>query len=329
LSRLESALRTTLLDDPASIETLPPSIALRLDRLFEGNRLEPLLFRRAKDLKTLDALSIERLTAWKTAGVLSVGRSLAFAESLREIMTTAAEHKVPVKLLKGTQVAFFVYPEPSLRPLVDREIQTPPEMAPRLQFALKTRRFLEVESPWSPTGQDGIHLPTLAREGVTVKIHRRSAQRIPAAPWDTFTDSARHLLRPRLLSSEPLLLLLGHDLALRNFCHSLLELHDIHLLLGRGRLDWNRFLGLARETNLVLETWLSLSLAQAVLGSPVDAAALQELGELAAVSPARKESLLALARASVLQYPASWKLSVYLGKVLEACRVSSGVTLGV
>jgi hypothetical protein len=217
-------------------------------------------------------------------------------------------------------MAFFVYSSPELRPLGDLEVQAPPESATDLQVALRSRRFMEIEDPWGRDCPERHHLPTLAREGVTIKIHKTSTPRLQPAPWDDFSESARNLSRPRLLRPEPLLALLSCDMAERSFCHSLITLHDMHMVIEKYHPDWERIASLARETQLFVEMYLSFKLLEEILNSPVDSEFLREMAERSGAQEAPMDLLRKLARTAILQYPASWRLARFTRKLLAEVR---------
>jgi hypothetical protein len=320
LSSLHSALRTILLEDPAKIEAIPHACASRLGALLEANRLEPLVYKRLKDAGTEESVSPERLASWKMAYVLSVGRALAYADALKEVLAAASARRLPVRLLRGTQLAFFVYPSPELRPLVDIEVQTPPESATELHFALRMRRFLELESLRDDGAQAPHRLSLLAREGVTVAIHRRSAQGLSAAPWDPFSDSARNLSRPRILRPEPLLVLLASDLAAARYSNALQTLCDLHVVVTILRPDWSEVERIAQEARLCLETTVALRLLGGLLGTPLDESVIQDLEGRSGIRGAHRELLLKLASTAITLYPASWRLSCFVERLLAEGR---------
>ena len=320
MSRFVGVLRETLLGDPAAIESLPPRQASRLDRLLEANRLEPLVYHGLRSRGQEEKISPERLASWKMAYLLSVGRSLAFGEALREVLAVAGALRIPVRLLRGTQLGFFVYPSPELRPLLHLEVQTPPESAAELQVALRSRRFHEMEELWSDEACDKHRLPTLAREGVTVRIHKRPS--VTATPWDGFSDSARNLHQPRLLTAEPLLALLCQDAARQSFCHSLLTIHDMHVVVERLQPRWEKLGQIARESNLALEIHLALTLLGDVLGTPIDGEFLKEMEERSHHGESRHKLLRKLAMTAATQHPASFRLGGFIGRLMEEARAS-------
>jgi hypothetical protein len=147
------------------------------------------------------------------------------------------------------------------------------------------------------------------------------------APWDGFSDSARNLLRPRLLRAEPLIVLLAHDLASRCYCHSLLALHDLHQAIAILQPSWEEMLPMVQESGQTLETWLALRTLHDVFCSPVDCGLLSELEARSGCDAVRRQLLLKLTRSALLQYPASWRLWKFCSKLLEEARRGAGTVV--
>jgi hypothetical protein len=249
-----------------------------------------------------------------------VGRSLAFGETLREILSLAGQIKTPVRLLRETQAAFFVYPSPELRPLDTLDIQTPPEFAGKLHYVLKMKNFVELEGMQRHQGAESHYLPQLVKDGVPIRVCRRSARLLRPAPWDSFSESARNFSQPRILQPEPLFVLLAHDAAERRYCHSLLGLVDMHVLLEKYPPRWSEISRVAVEAGQALETYVALRLLRDILAEPVDGETLKGLEEPSACSPSRRELLVKMAGAAVSQYPAPWRLAQFIGRLLGETR---------
>ncbi len=325
MSRLLDALRTILLDDPSSIEALPPADAWRIAALLEANRLEPVVYRKAEDLGAEAKISLERMTAWRLAHVLSVGRTIAFAESLREIVAIAGSLRAPVRLLRGTQLAFFVHQSPQERPLDDLEIQTLPESALRLHLELKGRRFLELDDVGveDPVPEEGPVMPRLARDGVTVRIWRRSCRSVENAPWDPFSDPEVAPSRPRILRPEPLILLLAEDLANRQFRHALRTVFDLHIVRLRLRPSWPDLVDLAARAGLVVEAYLALEVAGTVLGRDGEDGPCPELRARCGDQRPRLDLLRKMCLNSAILHAVPWRLSRHIQELLADARTAA------
>lgn len=326
MSRTLPELRAILLEDPSAIVDLPPAERARVAALLEANRLEALAYVRLKERGSEDRVPPEILAAWKLAYALAVGRSLAYAEALREALDLAASKALPVRLLRGTQLAFFAYPRPETRPLDDLELQTPPDAAGILHRALKSLRFSEledvaVEGPPDP-GDDGRALPLLARDGVTLRVCRKSLLGRDSAPWDPFSDSARAFSRPRILKPEPLVVLLAEEAARRSFCRSLRTIVDLHVVSEVLRPSWGDVADLAAEAGLALETYLALVVLADAFGPAAEESCLEELRARSGCAPAALELLKKLARAAVALYPLPARLAEFVGRLLRTSRPS-------
>lgn len=321
LSNRAEALRTILLEDPAAIEDLPEAESTRLGRLLEANRLEPLLYDLARRTGHEGRLSPSRLSAWRMAHLCAVGRATAFREALDDILDLASARDIPVQLLPGPQLAFFVHSSPELRPLGDLEVRVPGHCARDLQAALRTRRFFETEDIVSFPHSSRFHLPPLERDGAVLRVYFElpldlGADLDPGIDLPAVLQGGRTAM-PLLLGPEALFVLVAHEMASRHFGHSLQLLHDLHVLARRdGPAAGNLFLRV-EEPNLRLEGLVCLSILETLLGTPIDPALLDGLRESAGLSDARRKLLLKLARTAVLQYPASPRV---LGTVARLTR---------
>jgi hypothetical protein len=323
LSRLHTALRQILLDDPSSIEGLPERDAAKLESLLDANHLGSFLHSLVKKQGREESLSPRRRTAWKNASLLATGRSMAFHAAFQEILSASRERQIPVRPLRETQAAFYLYPSSILRPLAHLEVQVPPSRALELRAALKSRRFFELEDLWDIGSEPQTQhcLPTLERDGVTVKISKRSIQDILEAPWDLFPPFETGPL-PFLHDAETLLLLLSHGVAARRFCHSIAQLHDLHWVIQKMSPDWRRLSQLARSAQLSVEVCLPLLVLRKVLGSPVSAEFLQEMEEGMEWSESRKKLLLKCAATAILLYPASVRIAEFLGTQISGLKTA-------
>lgn len=320
MSRIHQALRTILLEDPAEIEALRPEEKYRVASLLEANRLEPFVYYRLQEEKAESRVSEELLAVWKLAHLLAVSRTLAYAEALEEILDLAAREKIPVRLLRGTQLAFFAYPKPEARPLDDLELQAPPDSAADLHEAAKSLRFLEIEDLSLDPEEDPEALPQLAREGVTLRIFRRSLRKEASAPWDPFSNEPRAQAAPRILRPEPLVILLAEDAARRSFCHSLRTLVDLHVVAESLVPCWEQVAELAAQTDLALETYLALALVEGILGLAVDRECLHELREKSGCPEEAVRLLEKLSRLAVSLYPAPARLARFVERVMRSAR---------
>lgn len=292
--------RTVLLENPAAIEKLPAAEAAHMDRLLEGQRLEPLVFDRLvkagpKDSKT--SVSPERLTAWKTANLMAFERSKAFREVLDEVTELVGERASPAQLLPATQLAFFHYKSPELRPLVDLEIRLPGEAARELHEALKTQNFRLADDLVAADSQ----LPLLERDGVTIRVHRNTQPTLTSKNPEQEDAGTSPLLQ----SAEALVHELCREIFARRFSHSLLLLHDLDLVFTSLKPSTEAILGSLAGPTTALETFLTLGVLTKVLGTALDPELLRQLEKSMRLSASRTKTLCDLCTTAALEYPAS------------------------
>jgi hypothetical protein len=266
-----------------------------MDMLLEGQRLEALVFDRllkAGSETSEVAISPQRAAVWKTARLMAVERSAAFKAALDEVLEVASTRAIAVQLLAATQLAFFHYARPEWRPLVDLEIRVPDEpdeMPQELHQALQSHRFLQTDDFGTAGG--GQHLPLLERDGVTIRVHRGA---LPAP--GTF---------PRLLEADALVLELCHEVFTRRFSHSLLYLHDLHVVFTSLKPNWDSILASVTTAPVALETFLTLSVLEKVLETALDTERLRQLGEATQLPTPRTNLLCDLCTTAALEYPAT------------------------
>ena len=318
-------LRTILLERPAAIEDLDPSLALRLDRLLEANRLEASLWDLVRSQGDEGRISPARLTSWRTASLLASARSAAYAEALEEVEEISASRSLPVRLLPSAQVCSRVYPRPELRPLESLDVLAASGRERELHGALKQLRFFELESLLDEPQRTSRQLPALERDGVVVNVFRASMEPDRRHPWDHFA-AVEGPGRALEHGPEALLVLFSEEMARRRFAHSLRLLRDVHEVVERLAPSWPILLGQAAESGHSLEAALGLSLASRILGTPIPESILAELAERAGLAPSRSHRLLLVAGAVVLEYPAPPRHVEVLGRLLQKAALTGKTT---
>ncbi|MBI4607366.1 MAG: nucleotidyltransferase family protein [Planctomycetes bacterium] len=317
---LHHALRQVLLESPASLEALPQETACRLARVLEASSLEPMLYERLLARDGTGALSPARIVAWRTSRLLAEARATAYLEALGEAHELARGRGIPLRLLPAAQLAFHVYPAPELRPLASLEVQVPPHRAREMQGALKSRRFFEAEDLVEVDHASQPHLRPLERDGVVVKVYRRSTLQLEKAPWDEVPAAPEGSAGPLLLDPEPLVLCTACAMAARGFSHSLLLLHDLHVAAAALVPDWARVLRLAVDADVACEAFIALDLLESMLGPAVEPRVLRDLEEAAAARLRRVGLLRKLARRTLLEYPARPRHAHLAARLLEDSR---------
>jgi hypothetical protein len=106
----------------------------------------------------------------------------ARSEVLQEILALLHEYAIDTLLLKGSALAYTLYPDPALRPMRDIDLLFRPEDAQRAHDLLKVNDFNQAEAVIPP---DHFHLPPLYRQAgstsICIEIHRGLYPNCP--PW--------------------------------------------------------------------------------------------------------------------------------------------------
>jgi hypothetical protein len=301
---LESRLGVFLLKDPTVIERLPAGQGSLLDRLVEANSLEPLLHYHLEAQNAQSEVSSQRASAWKMSRLCATARAMSYRTALDEIVDLCTTSDISVRLLRGTQVAFYLCEEPELRPINHLEIQVPPHLAAETYELLKSRRFQELDDLSGLEARGEHHMPPLERDGVTVSVFRRSCAALPEYRDDPFP---MHQFppenNPEVLKGEPLLSLLILEVFEQSFCRALTNLLDIHRVVNGLKIDWDVVLEIVSRLGVERQFYCILSLVVELFNSPVDADFLARLEASERITPEFQPHAQALVRTLVLQFP--------------------------
>ncbi len=315
-------LSVILLENPAAIEHLPHADAKSLERVLEANGLEASLFELARKHGVEGLITPERLSAWRLSKLMSEARSQAFQEALKDVAKAARGLEIPLRLFRGTQMAFEVYPTPEHRPLTSLELLVGGGREAELQTALRKYRFFELDT-LTPISPEHHHLPPLERDGVLVTLFRLSSRDARPAPW----EAPPHLKISGSIpgfKSAALMVLLCDEIAERKYSHSLRLLRDLHEATRRLSPDWRQVVQLAIESERTLEVFAALSLLEELLGTPVPAEVLLELKTMVSLGKPGTKLFLKVARATSLSTPAPHRHIEILTRLLcQASRKTS------
>ena len=243
---LESRLGVFLLKDPTLIERLPEDQGRRLDNLVEANFLEPLLYYHLEAQEAHAEISTRRLSAWRMARICAAARAMSYRTALDEVVELCTKSNIAVRLLRGTQVAFYLCEEPELRPVTQLEIQVSSAQARETYELLKARRFEQLDDLSEIESHAGHHMPPLEREGVTVTVYSSSCAPLPDSRNDPFPmEPLPAENNPQVLRGEPLLTLLILEIFEQSFCRALTNLLDLHRVVNGLKVDWDVVLTIA------------------------------------------------------------------------------------
>jgi hypothetical protein len=199
-------------------------------------------------------------------------------EILRELLDSLAARGVPVLLLKGTGLAYTVYPKPHLRPRVDIDVLIRREMLDRAEEVLASRGWLRQPERDSELAEPQRHY---AKQGAAPLLHHLDLHWKIANPRlfaDTLTFDD---LESRAIGVTPfggsartpgyvdgLLVACLHRVAHHADAVDLLWLWDIHLLMRRlSADDRDDFVALAGRTGMRAIAGRGLQLASDLFGT--------------------------------------------------------------
>ncbi len=231
--------------------------------------------------------------AMRQAHLQQAGRQVALFHELTKILETLHQANIPVVLLKGIDLAYTLYPDPSLRPIGDLDLLIPYEcvdeaiarilpMDYRLEFSWSMPEICKghTEHFYTEANLDKQSAPF-----AHVELHWRlvtgHASRYAADP-EWFWQGTRPTVFNNIpcLSLKPdrnLLYLAGHA-AIKHvlFKHgqgqvSLLWFYDMHLLLSQKTktLDWDELLAAGHRFGWNTALYLALQETQARFGTPL------------------------------------------------------------
>ncbi len=301
---LESRLGVFLLKDPTLIERLPEDQGRQLDQLIQANHLEPMLYQLVEKEETHNEIRPERISSWKLSRLCATTRTAAYRAALDDIVAWCSDQGIPIRLLRGTQVTFYLCDDPSTRPVQQLELQTRVEDTQTLYRALKKGNYEEVENLTGISDGLGHYLPPLERDGVEVRICRSSCAPRPGLSIDPFPVEATAIeANPEVLKGEPLLALLALEIFERSFRCGLATLVDVYRVLTNLRVDWTVLLGIARRVAIERHLFCILTLAAEILGAPVEAQFLADLEREGKIPPQFEDRAIGLVRSLLLHFP--------------------------
>jgi len=223
----------------------------------------------------------DRLTAVRRANGMA---HLLRLRALRGALAALDAAAIPVVVLKGMALAHLVYPDPTLRPMQDVDLWTPPD---QLEQAAETLRHAGFEFPrrtyegrWTPGAAGGDEDRALEVPGTPILFELHGAlpswAELPpafaAAAWARATTVPLGDVTARVLAPEDLLLHVALHLSRRHLFRSgLLGVVDLGLLIERWRDAWRWTAQVDEYRRLGVAQWMRLSfrVAKLLLDAPI------------------------------------------------------------
>lgn len=231
-----------------------------LDRIADEHRLRPFLhgrLSRGKIGSVPDAIAQSWQQAHRTNGIAILSQRRALLHAVAAL----AERGIGSVALKGSVLAWTVWPAPAERVMRDIDLLVAEENAPR---AYRTLRASDWRAPdlsedtLSQMAAGPTHLPPLySPEGVMCELHARIWGEAPL-PGATMPepDSARLLANARYDEKLGAAIPSGEDMLVHLVVHAAcahllnvgpMALVDVDLWCARKRIDWQSFWGRARR----------------------------------------------------------------------------------
>lgn len=248
-----------------------------IDAMAAQHRLRPWLHQRLRKGGIALPVPAPVRTAWQEAYRNGAIGALTAQAALVRLSRAFADSGVPMIALKGARLAFFDYPEASLRPMRDIDILVSPE---DLHPALSALARAGAEVPEDRDDAiaraidgdkhlDPIWLPDCERY---LELHHRIAE--PGLPC---IDTAQMLDAAQIaeVGGVPVAFpspehMLGHLVLHAVYNHRFdcgpLALVDIAMMTGRENIDAARFMALAKEGGWLAGARLVIALVEAVMG---------------------------------------------------------------
>lgn len=276
--------------NPAAKERLPALLAPGTDwdtfaHLAHAQRVAPAVYYVLREA-SVTSVTPQVMASLHRTYLGAASQSLFYQTALRQILGRLRQAQVPVLILKGPILAEMVYPDPTLRPMMDVDIVVPPDQGPLARQALLDLGYqVYVEPGDPPAGYQEVILGelTLVRESETWPVidlhmdlmvrerHRRALRLDVREFWER--------AQPAHLLGEPVYVLDPADTLLHlclhwSFGHQFAKLQvavDLALLLHQrsSALDWETLARRAEGCRVGKAVAQSLRLLRTLWAVPV------------------------------------------------------------
>lgn len=257
----------------------------------------------------------QRLSAWqvdvparasaklKVAYVMQKRRSAAIYEQLAQVLAACPKYDLKPIVLKGAHLAAQIYAEPALRPMNDIDLLFTPDELGRAEQMLRELGY-GGKYKSAETGAKVVkHTSTFKRENSadnTPNPYLSSQNERMIEPHTSLeeswfglrvdiTNGVRERAIQTKLANHTCLVLEPVDLLLHicvHFCFHLIEgapafvqFSDILAITRHNNTNWYAFVQRANAQNAAPFAYAALSMAQRIIGAPVPARVLAQLGQ--------------------------------------------------
>jgi len=272
--------------DSAALPALSPAEWEAVLELAAAHSLTPLLYYRLHAVHGSEALPPNAWQRLQEHYYRNTGLNIRRYHELARILTALQDAGVPPIALKGAHLAALVYEQVGLRPMVDVDLLAHEADLERADSALRAIGYVKMVDPTRFAEERSHVVYAPPPNGMLLELHHRLEW--PMAPfridhdglWARAESTDVAGVSSLVLSPEDLLLhLCLHAAVHHSYSAGLRPLCDIAAATRayQPRLDWEALVARAREWQATHCVYLTLRLAQELLGADVPISALHAL----------------------------------------------------
>jgi hypothetical protein len=247
-----------------AVEDLTTGDWAQMLMLVRQHRLGPLLHWQLGEAGALEYVPKPFAEALSANFHKSTARAVELRARVARVQRLLRENEIPAVFLRGTYLAFHVYPHAALRPVRTLDVLVPESQAEDARQALSSSQFRRPDGP-----------PEEAPSRLPVDLHTRLTD---PGPWrvarrldPAFQAGTWNRLISGVMGEEEVWYLAPEDQLLNLIVHALyaeerncgpIVLKDISGLLAHSVIDWPLFWRLAENIRQAAAAWLLLAITR-------------------------------------------------------------------
>ena len=250
--------------------------------------ITPLLYNRVKADAPATVIPPGAVAILREISVGWAVTSLRLHHDLTRVLSALRRDGIPVIVLKGAYLGAVVYGDIALRPMSDIDLMVRRGDLPKAQALLCDMGYSKRDQPHVDVDYEAHHHvhPLTRPDGVPVELHWTITR--PTAPFKIDLDGLWERARPALIGGVEALVLSVEDLLLHLCLHAAFDHQfflgfracwDIRQTIQHhdSEIDWEQLLHRARQWGVSKYVYLTLHLAQDLLGAAVPTHAITSL----------------------------------------------------
>jgi Uncharacterised nucleotidyltransferase len=272
----------------------------------------------AGDSAPADRWDTEAVLSLRAAAAAQTAVSIARERELQTVLTSLAAAGIEALIIKGSHLAFAVYPSPERRPHLDTDLLIKQGDRNAVKDCLAGLGYVPVPNVTGDVAFAQVPYSRTDRSGArhTLDVHWRIANPHAFAYRLTMADLARGAMAISRLGphacgpSLPLALLVAcvHRTAHHGTSHRLIWLYDIHLIaMALREDDWMNATDMAIRRGLGAVLARGLEHASATFGTPVPVAIVEMLSDAASQTDADVLAFLQGPRSRIAVAASDWR----------------------